>query len=193
MADFGGTDLDTFRAETRDWLEKHFPASLQGKQALMATEGPGPSGGDFQAWKTAMGEAGLGRPHLAHSLWRRRAHRRPGQGAARGDGQGRRPQPHRRHGRDHVRPDPAGVRHRSAEAAAHPADREGELRWCQGFSEPGRGLRPRLAADQGRGQGRPLSWSTARRSGPAAPSTPTGASAWCAPTPPRSTRASASC
>ena len=62
MADFGGSDLDTFRAEMRDWLEKHFPASLKGRQALMATEGPGPSGGDFAAWKTAMGEAGLGVP-----------------------------------------------------------------------------------------------------------------------------------
>ena len=32
----------------------------------------------------------------------------------------------------------------------------GEIRWCQGYSEPGIGLRPRLAADLRRGQGRPL-------------------------------------
>ena len=33
----------------------------------------------------------------------------------------------------------------------------GEIRWCQGYSEPGAGSRPRRPADQGRGQGRPLS------------------------------------
>ncbi len=25
MADFGGSDLDAFRAEARDWLEANFP------------------------------------------------------------------------------------------------------------------------------------------------------------------------
>ena len=44
-----------------------------------------------------------------------------------------------RHGPGHVRPHPAGVRQRGAEAEALPADRRGELRWCQGYSEPGAG------------------------------------------------------
>ena len=31
MADFGATDLDTFRAEARDWLAANFPAVAEGQ------------------------------------------------------------------------------------------------------------------------------------------------------------------
>jgi hypothetical protein len=31
MADFGGSDLDAFRTEARDWIEANFPKSLKGK------------------------------------------------------------------------------------------------------------------------------------------------------------------
>ena len=31
MADFGGTDLDAFRAEAKGWIEANFPAELKGK------------------------------------------------------------------------------------------------------------------------------------------------------------------
>jgi alkylation response protein AidB-like acyl-CoA dehydrogenase len=62
MADFGGDDVDTFRTEARDWLGANFPASLKGKGAIMYAEGATPHGGDVRAWTKAMGEKGWGVP-----------------------------------------------------------------------------------------------------------------------------------
>jgi alkylation response protein AidB-like acyl-CoA dehydrogenase len=64
MPDFGGAevDLDTFRAEARDWLKANFPTSLKGRGAAMAQEGVGPQGADYEAWRKAMGEKGWGVP-----------------------------------------------------------------------------------------------------------------------------------
>ena len=48
MADFGGSDLDAFRAEARDWLEANFPESLAFQQTAMipgAEEPPPPRDG----------------------------------------------------------------------------------------------------------------------------------------------------
>ncbi|HVN00039.1 MAG TPA: acyl-CoA dehydrogenase family protein [Caulobacteraceae bacterium] len=61
MADFGG-DIDAFRADARSWLEANFPASLKGKSGLMTIEGESPEGADFKAWTKAMGEKGWGVP-----------------------------------------------------------------------------------------------------------------------------------
>jgi alkylation response protein AidB-like acyl-CoA dehydrogenase len=63
MADFGGdTELEAFRAEAAAWLKANFPASLKGKAHLANAEGVGPAGGDFAAWKKAIGEKGWGTP-----------------------------------------------------------------------------------------------------------------------------------
>jgi len=36
------SELEAFRSEAREWLERNFPASLKGKSALMVDEdGPG--------------------------------------------------------------------------------------------------------------------------------------------------------
>ena len=64
MADFGGPDLEAFRAEAREWLEANFPKSL-GKDvaaqaaALMSPEKPT---GDLALWKERMGQKGWGVP-----------------------------------------------------------------------------------------------------------------------------------
>ncbi|MDF2900168.1 MAG: acyl-CoA dehydrogenase [Phenylobacterium sp.] len=64
MADFGGADLEGFRAEAREWLEANFPKSLakdtEGQQAaLMSPEKPT---GDQALWKERMGAKGWGTP-----------------------------------------------------------------------------------------------------------------------------------
>jgi alkylation response protein AidB-like acyl-CoA dehydrogenase len=62
MADFGGTDLEAFRAEARGWIEANFPASLKGKpNPMMREERTSPSA-DQEAWRKAMGEKGWGVP-----------------------------------------------------------------------------------------------------------------------------------
>ena len=68
-------------------------------------------------------------------------------------------------------------------AAPHPADREGRSALVRRLLRARRRLRPRLAADQVRGQGRPLAGQRPEDLDLAARSTPTGAAAWCAPTP----------
>ncbi|MBX3480189.1 MAG: acyl-CoA dehydrogenase family protein [Caulobacter sp.] len=67
MADFGATDLDTFRAETRAWLEANYPPSLH---APMTSEDDTPWGGrnasysnpDIQLWMDRMAEKGWTAP-----------------------------------------------------------------------------------------------------------------------------------
>jgi alkylation response protein AidB-like acyl-CoA dehydrogenase len=64
MADFGGSDLDAFRAEAREWLEANFPASLRndpdaGMRAMMGGAKPT---GDALLWKQRMAEKGWGTP-----------------------------------------------------------------------------------------------------------------------------------
>ena len=62
MADFGGTDLEAFRAEARGWIEANFPAELKGKpNPMMREEAQSPSPAQT-AWKKAMGDKGWGVP-----------------------------------------------------------------------------------------------------------------------------------
>ena len=56
------TGLESFRSEVRDWIAKHFPPSLKGKQSLMYFEGRVPQDADYGRWKKAMGEKGWGTP-----------------------------------------------------------------------------------------------------------------------------------
>jgi len=60
MADFGG-ETDAFRAEARAWLEASFPPSLKGKE-LSFIEEETPDAAEIKAWTKAMGEKGWGAP-----------------------------------------------------------------------------------------------------------------------------------
>ena len=62
MADFGGSDLDAFRTEARDWIEANFPKSLKGKGGMMMREERTEPTPDMDAWRKAMGEKGWGVP-----------------------------------------------------------------------------------------------------------------------------------
>jgi len=62
MPDFG-SELDAFRTEARDWLEANFPQSLRkNREAAEAAMGPEKPQGDMAAWKQAMGAKGWGAP-----------------------------------------------------------------------------------------------------------------------------------
>ena len=55
--------LDGFRQEARDWLSAHFPPSLKGKDTtLSSVEGPVEETPEMTAWRQAMGEKGWGTP-----------------------------------------------------------------------------------------------------------------------------------
>ena len=64
MADFGGSDLDAFRTEAREWLEANFPKSLAADPdaAQTAMMGGVAATGDALLWKQRMGAKGWGAP-----------------------------------------------------------------------------------------------------------------------------------
>ena len=75
MADFGG-DVETFRAEAKDWLAANFPPSLKNEEVAMAAA-VGPLQGDAKLWRDRMGEKGWGTPTWPKAVRRRRADLRP--------------------------------------------------------------------------------------------------------------------
>ena len=62
MADFGGDTVEAFRAEAKEWLAANFPPSLKGRGGMMYVEGGGSSDPAVKAWTAAMGEKGWGVP-----------------------------------------------------------------------------------------------------------------------------------
>lgn len=58
MADFGG-DAEPFRTEARDWLAENFPPSMKGVELAMSVEA---LHGDAKLWKERMGVKGWGVP-----------------------------------------------------------------------------------------------------------------------------------
>ena len=63
MADFGGDDLQGFRTEAAAWLEANFPKALaKDTAAQLAAAGGGKEGEDARAWRKAMGTKGWGVP-----------------------------------------------------------------------------------------------------------------------------------
>ena len=147
-----------------------------------------------QAWREAMGEKGWGVPTWPQRIWRRRAEPRRGARAA------------ARRWRAIGAWNPIGgmgvmmfgptlLEYGTEEQKQEhiPAIARGEVRWCQGYSEPGAGSDlaslQTFAEDKGdhylvNGQ---KTWTSRAGNGP------TSASRWCAPTRRRSMRASASC
>jgi alkylation response protein AidB-like acyl-CoA dehydrogenase len=141
MADFGGADLEAFRTEARTWLEANLPASLRGhpEQVLEAMNGGGKPSGDLELWRQRMGEKGWGVPTWpkelggggltaaeARVLWDEMARI----GAANPIG-----------GMGVIMFGPTLLEYGNDEQLKRhiPPIARGELRWCQGYSEPGSG------------------------------------------------------
>jgi len=131
--------LDAFRAEARDWLGENFPPALKGRGALMVAEGLAPTRPDFMAWTKAMGERGWGTPTwpaayggggLSAAQAKVLQQEMNAIGAWSPIG-----------GMGVMMFGPTLLEYGTeAQKQRHiPPIARGELRWCQGFSEPGAG------------------------------------------------------
>ena len=139
MADFGG-ETEAFRAEARAWLEEHFPKSLAGK---------GPAGpqaaadreetADDDLWRQRMGEVGWGVPTWPQAYG--------GGGLSQAEAIVLREEMNRMGaynpigGMGVMMFGPTLLEYGTEEQKKRhlPPITRGELRWCQGFSEPGAG------------------------------------------------------
>ncbi len=139
MADGVTTDLEAFRLEVRDWLKQNFPQSLIGRSDLAALESPAPVEGDYKLWKERMADRGWGVPtwpaaYGGGGLSSEQAKILRQEMAAIGAwnpivGMGI------------MMFGPTLLEYGTeAQKAQHiPPIARGELRWCQGYSEPGAG------------------------------------------------------
>ena len=139
MADFGG-DVDGFRAEARNWLNDNFPAELRSDPAaqLAASLGGAPSP-TAARWIARMGEKGWGTPTWPKAYG--------GGGLSRGEARilaeemaavGAR-NPIGGMGVMMFGPTLLEVGTEAQKKKHIPPIVRGELRWCQGYSEPGSG------------------------------------------------------
>ncbi|THD81792.1 MAG: acyl-CoA dehydrogenase [Phenylobacterium sp.] len=138
MADFGGADLDAFRAEARDWIEANFPESLKTVEIAMIPGGEKPTD-DGLLWKQRMADKGWGAP-----TW-------PTQygGGGLSGAQARVLQqemdragaynPVAGMGTSMFGPTLLEYGTEAQKQRHIPPIVKGELRWCQGYSEPGAG------------------------------------------------------
>jgi alkylation response protein AidB-like acyl-CoA dehydrogenase len=139
MADFGGTDLEGFRAEAREWIAANFPAALKGRaNPLMREERAKPTA-DQEAWRKAMGEKGWGVPTWPNAYG--------GGGLSGGEARVLQQELNRAGaynpigGMGTMMFGPTLLEYGTeAQKQEHiPPIARGEIQWCQGFSEPGAG------------------------------------------------------
>ena len=181
------TDLETFRAETRAWLEANCPAECAGRSTTTRTGSGAAATPTFKTpahklWLERMARARLDRAGMARGIRRRRAEPRGGQGAGVRNAPHQGPAAAGQLRRLDAGPGAAAVRDRGTEEALPARDRARRDPLVPGLFRARRRLRsgrrsrraPRTRATTGS--------STARRSGPPMPTRPTGSSAWCAPT-----------
>ena len=141
MADFGATELDAFRTEAREWLEENFPKSLR-KNPDEVTEqvmSGGKTTGDVDLWRKRMGEKGWGTP-----TWPKQY---GGGGLTAAEARVLGEEMSRIGARNPIVGMGPGMfgntlleyGNEEQKKKHFPPIVKGELRWCQGFSEPGSG------------------------------------------------------
>nr|WP_295107525.1 acyl-CoA dehydrogenase family protein [uncultured Caulobacter sp.] len=143
MADFGGTELDAFRAETRAWLEANYPKSLNAPMG----EDDAPWGGRKMVWKTP--DAKLWLDRMAEKGWTAPMWPKEYGGGGLSKAQNKVLEQELR--RLKARPalmsfgiwmlGPVLLEYATEEQKQRflPQIVKGEIRWCQGYSEPGAG------------------------------------------------------
>jgi len=141
MADFGATELDAFRTEAREWLDENFPKSLR-KNPDAVTEqvmSGGKTTGDVDLWRQRMGEKGWGVP-----TWPKQY---GGGGLSAAEARVLGEEMSRIGARNPIVGMGPGMfgntlleyGNEEQKKKHFPPIVKGELRWCQGFSEPGSG------------------------------------------------------
>jgi alkylation response protein AidB-like acyl-CoA dehydrogenase len=141
MASVAAVDgIEEFRTEAREWLAANFPPSLKGTDnAMSAIDGPSEETADQRAWREAIGEKGWGVP-----TWPRQY---GGGGLSRAEARVLQEEMARIGaynpigGMGVMMFGPTLLEYGSeAQKQEHvPAIAKGEVRWCQGYSEPGAG------------------------------------------------------
>ncbi len=144
MADFGATELDTFRAETRAWLEANCPPSMR---TPIADEKEAPWGGARAQWKNP--DAKLWLDRMADKGWTAPMWPRQYGGGGLSKAENKVLEQELR--RIKARPalmsfgvwmlGPVLLEYATEEQKQRflPGIVRGETRWCQGYSEPGAG------------------------------------------------------
>ena len=132
--------LDAFRAQAREWLAANFPPSLKGRDnAMSAVEGPTEEDPEQRAWREAMGAKGWGVPTWPAEYG--------GGGLSRAEARVLQEEMTRIGawnpigGMGVMMFGPTLLEYGSEEQKREhiPAIARGEVRWCQGYSEPGAG------------------------------------------------------
>jgi acyl-CoA dehydrogenase len=137
-------DLDQFRAETRAWLEANCPPAMRTpmrseKDATWGGRNPVFAHPDQKLWMDRMGARGWTVPDWPKAYG--------GGGLSPAETKILREELKRISARNPLNsfgismlgPGFAEIRHRGAEARASPKIARGEIRWCQGYSEPNAG------------------------------------------------------
>mgnify|MGYP003595188845 CR=1 FL=1 len=138
MADFG-SELETFRAEARTWLEENFPKSLAKASEPEAEAGGEKPTGDADLWRQRMGAKGWGVPTWPKEYG--------GGGLTPAEAKVLQEEMARIGARNPIGGmgvamfGPTLLEYGTHEQKAEhiPYIARGERRWCQGFSEPGAG------------------------------------------------------
>jgi alkylation response protein AidB-like acyl-CoA dehydrogenase len=134
------TPLDDFRQEARSWLEANFPRSLIGRDnAFASVEGGGEETAEHAAWKRSMGEKGWGVPtwpkeYGGGGLGRKEARILQEEMARIGAWN-----PISGMGVMMFGPTLLEYGNEEQKQRHIPPIARGEIRWCQGYSEPGAG------------------------------------------------------
>ena len=140
MADFGGADLEAFRAEARNWLDDNFPKALAADPAAQTAKMQAlPESEGACAWRKAMGEKGWGTP-----TWPREY---GGGGLSRPEARVLQEEMAKVGARNPIGgmgvmmfgPTLIEYGTESLKRQHLPGIITGEVRWCQGYSEPGSG------------------------------------------------------
>ena len=182
------SDLESFRAETRAWLEANCPPEMREpvrdeSDVCWGGRNPVFKNDAQKRWLDAMAERGWTVPDWPKEYGGGGLSPAETKILQPGNGADRRPQPADELRHLDARPGLAQIWQRGAEEALPARDRPRRDPLVPGLFRARRRLRPRLACRPNARTRATIGWSTARRSGPAMPTRPTGSSAWSAPIP----------